>query len=66
MMPAVLTGVARAAEVAGVFGEVVVVGSRLSAAAKASGDAAFYRVDLLPAGAVVALVTPARYLSQSH
>lgn len=61
----VLAGVARRAEVLGVFGPASVSGSRLDLGALASSEPASYRFELEADAASVSLVTPARYLSQS-
>lgn len=61
----VLAGIARRAAALGVFGPATVSDSRVELAAAASGEPAFYRFELEADAAAVALVTPARYLSQS-
>jgi hypothetical protein len=59
------TQIAKAAEDAGVFARVRVVGERVECEAKDAAAPAFYRVDVQQGKVCVSLVTPDRWLSQS-
>lgn len=61
-----LVGVKTKAEAAGVFGTIQLEDGRLSCAAAASAEPAFYRLEIDPDGTLaVALVTDNRWLSES-